>query len=93
MDQDKVSANVNSPMRGDGSPPMWDLLRQAEGSCHQAQEWIRQAVKVLGEGHHMLGLPESPPSPEGTVSPFPATVVMIPSSPTRRTRLFPASAM
>ncbi|MCI0780828.1 MAG: bacterial transcriptional activator domain-containing protein [Chloroflexi bacterium] len=67
MDQDRVPANGNPANRGDGGPAMWDVLRRAEGSCYQAQEWIRQAVKVLGEGHHMLELPQSPPLPRGTL--------------------------
>ena len=44
MDQDRVPANVNPANRADVSPNMWDVLRRVEGSCYQAQEWIRQAV-------------------------------------------------
>ena len=69
MDQDKVPANVNAANPGDGNPTMSDVLRRVEGSCYQAQEWIRQAVKILGDGHHMLELPENLPLPGRKILP------------------------
>ena len=63
MDQRRVPPEVTPVTAGDGIPPLTDILRRVEGSCYQAQEWIRQAVKILGQGHHMLALPDSLLSP------------------------------
>ena len=58
MDEDRVSASNDQANRGDGSLPMSDVWRRVEGSCYQAQEWIRQAIQLLGDSHHIVGLPD-----------------------------------